>query len=206
MRLHPLAALLLGPAILLSYAATRAPAVPTVPQEPGSADMAAMMAKAKRFTEPGPSHALLERFVGSWQTESSFVMGGKKAPPELGEAEVKWLMPGRWLQMDSKGKMMQRPFESHEIVGYDNFKQSFVCTVVNSFDTAMLRSEGDMTRDGKAMILYGTMDEYLTGEHDKMVKYVYRFVGDDKIVSEVHDLGIGEGDSMVLEITMTRRK
>jgi hypothetical protein len=48
-------------------------------------------------------------------------------------------------------------------------------------DTAMLHAEGDMVPDGKALILYGPLDEYLTGEIAKMVKYVWRFASPDKM-------------------------
>ncbi len=53
---------------------------------------------------------------------------------------------------------------------------------------------------------YGTIDEYLTGEHDKMVKTVWRFISDDKMVLEIHDLPIGENNTKVVEITYTRKK
>jgi hypothetical protein len=70
----------------------------------------------------------------------------------------------------------------------------------------MRQSEGDMDPSGKVLITYGTLDEYLTGEHDKMVKYVWRFDSDDKIVLEIHDLPIGEKNTKVLEIVSTRAK
>jgi hypothetical protein len=54
--------------------------------------------------------------------------------------------------------------------------------------------------------MYGTLDEYLSGEHDKMVKYVYRFVSADEIVFEVHDLPIGEVNTQVMEFRFTRKK
>src|SRR5690606_27030942 len=92
----------------------------------------------------------------------------------------------------------------------------YVMTRINGFDTAMNSAEGDMTPGGDAILLYGTLDEYLTGEHDKMVKYVYRLSGEraedktwksvDRIVLEVHDLPIGEVDTKVLEFTYTRKK
>jgi hypothetical protein len=89
-------------------------------------------------------------------------------------------------------------------MGYDNFKQSYVTTMVSTMDTAMLHAEGDMDPSGKALLAYGTLDEYLTGEHDKMVKYVWRFVSDDEIVLEIHDLPIGEHNTKVVEITYSR--
>ena len=50
------------------------------------------------------------------------------------------------------------------------------------------------------------LDEYLTGEHDKMVKSVFRFVSEDEMKLEVHDLPIGESNTKVVEITYTRAK
>ena len=47
------------------------------------------------------------------------------------------------------------------------------------------------------LIYYGTIDEYLTGEHDKMVKTVWRFPSADELVMEVHDLAIGATGTQV---------
>jgi hypothetical protein len=169
-------------------------------------DMAAMMAKAKKFTDPGKQHEVLKRFLGKWNTESRFFMGTQATPPEKGTSECSWLIDGRWIKFDAKGTMMGKPMQSFTIMGYDNFKMSFVMTTVQSVDTSMNRSEGDMDPSGKALITYGTIDEYLTGEHDKMVKYVWRFLSEDKIVLEVHDLPIGENNAKVVELTFTRQK
>ena len=179
-------------------------AAPIASQPQSQADMAAMMAKAKRFTQPGDAHKVLERFVGKWATELRLVGMGKPAPPEKGTAEFSWLMPGRWLKMESTGTMMKLPTQSFMHLGYENFKQSYVSTNINSLDTAMTHAEGDMDPSGKALISYGTLDEYLTGEHDKMVKYVWRFNSPQEMVLEVHDLPIGESNAKVLEITFRR--
>ncbi len=174
------------------------------PQDPQEA-MAKMMAKAKRYTQPGKHHKVLERFIGKWNTELRMFMGSKPTPAEKGTAENSWLMEGRWLQMKSTGTMMGRPMTSFWWMGYDNFKQSYVATGVSSWDTSMNHSEGDLDQTGKTMLLYGTIDEYLTGEHDKMVKIVYRFQSEDKIVMEIHDLPIGEHNTKVVEIVYTRK-
>lgn len=125
---------------------------------------------------------------------------------EKGTIETKWLMPGRWLMSETKGTMMGMPSHSVIMMGYDNFKMSYVFTAVSNMDTAMLRTEGDMDPSGKTLIMYGTLDEYLTGEHDKMVKYLWRFESDDKTIMEIHDLPIGENNTKVIEIVATRVK
>jgi hypothetical protein len=173
-----------------------------------AADMAAMMQRMQRFTQPGEQHEALERFLGSWDTQTRLFMGGQPTPPEKGTAEASWLMPGRWVQSRTSGTMMRMPIESFLLLGYDNVKRSYVASTVTSMDTAMNAAEGDMDPGGKALILYGTLDEYLSEpmEHDKMVKYLWRFPAEDELVLEVHDLAIGLEHTKVIEVRYTRRK
>ncbi len=167
--------------------------------------MAEMMKRAKQFTDPGDHHKALERFLGAWDVETSLTMPGEREPGK-GSATFSWLMEGRWLKSELSGTIMGMPVESFSIIGYDNFKMSYVGATVSSMDTALLTYEGDMDPSGKALISYGTLDEYLTGEHDKMVKYVWRFPSEDRMVLEVHDLPIGENNTKVVEVAYTRRK
>ncbi|MEM7244967.1 MAG: DUF1579 family protein [Acidobacteriota bacterium] len=195
---------------LLLSAGALALALAAHASEPASPDssqaMAAMMAKMKKVTTPGPHHRFLERFVGTWNTETRITMGPKPGPAEKGIAETSWLMPGRWIQTKGTGRMMGRPLNTMTIMGYDNFKQSYVVTTVTDMDTAMNRSEGDIDPGGEVLLVYGTLDEYITGEHDKMVKTVYRFLSEDEFVMEIHDLPIGEKNTKVVEVRHVRRK
>jgi hypothetical protein len=171
---------------------------------PGVEEMAAAMAKARRFTQPSEAHKGLARFVGKWNTEMRIFMAGKPTPADKGMAEFTWLMPGRWLKMESSGAIMGQQTRMFLLLGYDNFKMSYVSTQVTTIDTAMTHAEGDMDPSGKALLMYGTLDEYTTGEHDKMVRYIWRFPSADRMMLEVHDLPIGENNTKVIEITYTR--
>jgi hypothetical protein len=169
-------------------------------------DIGAELEKAKRWTAPGANHKELERFLGQWDTETRLMLPTGPTAPEKGTATYSWLMEGRWVKGESSGSMMGFPIRTFGILGYDNFKMSYVTANVNSFDTTLTTSEGDMDPSGKAILAYGTLDEYLTGEHDKMVKYVWRFLSADEMVLEVHDLPIGEKNTQVIEIRFKRRK
>jgi hypothetical protein len=191
--------------LILAIGVVSPAAAQSVDPEKAKADMAAMMEKAKRFTQPGEKHQALERFIGTWTTETRFFMAGKPTPAEKGTASTTWLIPGRWLKSESSGTMMGRAWQSFVLLGYDNFKQSYVMTTVSNMDTAMSHAEGDIDPATGALIAYGTIDEYLTGEHDKMVRYVWRFPAANRIVLEVHDLPIGEANTKVVEIAFTRK-
>ena len=132
-------------------------------------------------------------------------MAGKPTPPEKGTAEFSWLMPGRWLKQESNGTIMGQPMKTFMLLGYDNFKMSYVSTQVSNLDTAMTHAEGDMDPGGKALLMYGTLDEYTTGEHDKMVRYIWRFPSADRMILEIHDLPIGENNTKVIEVVYHAR-
>ena len=201
------AVLFVVPCLALGLVSLRSPrAQDAPPKKPDTKKIAEMMARAKKYTQPGKHHKLLDRMVGKWNTETRIFFGGRSTPPEKGTAETTWLMKGRWLKTEAKGTMMGRPFQGFSMIGYDNFKMSYVMTSVSNMDTAMHRAEGDQDPRTKAVLLYGTLDEYLTGEHDKMVKTVLRFPSEDKMVMEIHDLPIGEKNTKVVEVTYTRRK
>ncbi len=169
-------------------------------------DIQAELAKAKKYTAPGENHKKLERFLGQWDTETRLMLPTGPSAPEKGTATYAWLMEGRWIRGESKGTMMGMPISTFSIIGYDNFKMSFVTATVNSFDTTLTTSEGDMDPSDKALVSYGTLDEYLTGENDKMVKYVWRFPGPDEMMLEVYDLPIGENNNQVIEIRFKRHR
>jgi Protein of unknown function (DUF1579) len=175
------------------------------PKDQLKVDMAAMMAKARKYTQPGRNHEILERFIGKWNTETRIHMGSNPTPAEKGTAEFSWLMKGRWLKSETNGAMMGMPFQSFTLMGYDIFKQNYVATTVSSIDTSMIHVEGKMDPGGKALLMYGVMDEYTTGEHDKSVKNVWRFPAPDKMILEIHDLAIGENNTKVVEITFTKQ-
>jgi uncharacterized protein DUF1579 len=189
----------------MSAAAAQAQSQPQPGKQPaGMSEMAAAMAKARRYTQPSEAHKTLERFLGKWTTESRIFMAGKPTPAEKGTSEFSWLMPGRWLKHESNGTIMGQPMKTFLVLGYDNFKMSYVSSQVTSLDTAMTHAEGDMDPGGKALLMYGTLDEYTTGEHDKMVRYVWRFPSADRMILEVHDLPIGENNTKVIEVVFTR--
>ena len=72
--------------------------------------------------------------------------------------------------------------------------------------TSLLTSEGYFDPSGKTLTMYGLMDEPMTGENGKPVKYVTRILSPGKHVFEVHDLAIGETGTKLVEITLTRKK
>jgi hypothetical protein len=176
-----------------------------------SAEMAEMMEKWQEVATPGKPHEVLKPLEGKWNTVTKMWMAGPEGPAteSKGATEYKWVLGGRYLQQTYEGQLMGMPMSGIGLLGYDNYKKKYTSCWIDSASTAMLTSEGLLDRTGKVITLFGTMDEWLTGEHDKAVKYVIRMLDEDKHLFELHDLGIVDGDkedTKVLEITYTRRK
>jgi len=170
-------------------------------------DPNAMMELMKKYGSLGKHHKQLEYFIGKWSSETAFDMGAGMVPGGKGEEEFRWQIPGRFLMGQHTGTMMNQPYQSFLVLGFDNFKKKFVSSHGSSMETALRGSEGVVSDPtGKVIVTYGTIDEYLTGEHDKQAKYVWRFLDDDHFHLEVYDLGIGESGKMVVVFKYTRQK
>ncbi len=166
------------------------------------AEMERMMQLGEKLATPGAAHQRLDYFTGEWDTTTG-IMG---MPPEQGTQTIEWILGGRYIQSTVSGTVMGKPFEGHGLMGYDNYKKKYTSVWCDSHSTALLTSEGLADQTGNVITLFGTMDEWLDGTHDKAVKYVYRIVDQDTYEFEIHDLGIVPGDTKVISMTATRKK
>jgi hypothetical protein len=196
-------------ALALTSMPTRAQEKEQMPAQPTPEEMQQMMKRWQDASTPGENHKKLAQFLGTWNTSTKYMMsesGGPPQSPTPGTAEIKWLVEGRWLRHESKGTLMGMPYAGYGTMGYDNFKQHYVQSWVDNYTTTLLTGEGAWDQTGKTLILYGFLDEPMTGENDKTVKYVYRMTGPDRFTFELHDMMIGETNTKVMEMEYTRVK
>ncbi len=103
-------------------------------QQPDAEQMKAMMEGMQKCMEgikPGKHHEPLNQFVGSWATVTKMWWGGPGSDPIVtkGNSEVKWVLGGRYLMDEHKGKMMmpdmtgatkEMDYEGIGLWGYNN--------------------------------------------------------------------------------------
>jgi hypothetical protein len=156
----------------------------------------------------GAPHARLKELLGDWDVTMRMYMGGPDAKPTetKGSAKATWFTEGKWLQLDTSYSFMGQAIQHRTTLGYDNFKQRFVASFVDSMQTTLNTASGLFSQDGDNLILWGTIDEPMTPEQDKQVRYIYRRFGQDKWTLEVHDMMIGEANTRVLEFEYARKK
>jgi len=164
-----------------------------------------MMKKVEAAGAPGPAHALLEPLVGDWNAEVKMWMGPGE-PPTTSKATARctWTLNKRFVQQEFNGEFMGKPFRGLSLTGYDNVRQKYNTVWVDDMSTTMAISEGDPDAAGKVITFTGTYACPVTGEKHKTSRQVYRILGRDQHVFEMHDPSLGE-HSKTLEITYTRR-
>jgi hypothetical protein len=174
--------------------------------QPSPEDMQKMMAEYAKYSNPGKAHELLVKMSGEWTGTGKAWMGaGAKAMDmKPGTHSGEMILGGRYLRVVDRTEMMGQPFEGITVLGYDNFKKQYLLTWMDNMGTAILTAAGTLSEDGKSLILTGKMDEPVTGEKDKDVKYVYRFPDDKTIVFEWWDMTPGK-PFMSMEWTYTKK-
>jgi hypothetical protein len=171
-------------------------------------DMAEMMKKWEAAATPGPEHKALEPLVGEWSLQTKFWMAGPDAPPteSKGTSKTRWILGNRFVQEEVDSEMNGMPFQGVGITGYDNMKKKYVGAWVDNMGTMLSTTEGTVDADHKVITSTGKMDDPMTGQKDKTVKYILRIISKDKHILEMYDLSLGEGDKGKMgEIVYSRK-
>lgn len=166
----------------------------------------AEMARWMEAATPGEHHDHLKPFVGNWTTKSRFRMAADQEWMEsAGESSVKWIMGERFLVEEVRGDMGGMTFEGMGLSGYDNFRQEYWSTWMDSMATSYTASTGKCDETGKTFTYQGTMDD--PGRNQKGVKYriVKRLVDDKSVVMEMHSPGADGKEFLNFEITYARK-
>lgn len=176
-------------------------------KQPTPAEMQEMMKKWEEIATPGPAHKILDNMVGKWETTTSMWWAKDSAPQmSKGSSEVRSIMGGRYVLEEISGDMMGTPWKGMGVTGYDNFKKKYVFTFLDNMGTAILTGQGDFDASKNVLTSLGKMDEPMTGEKDKTVKYVTRIINKDKHVFEIYDLVGTPNEFKVIEIVYTRKQ
>jgi hypothetical protein len=177
-------------------------------EQPSKEQMDEMMKKWQESMSPGAPHKVLEDMVGEWDVETRTWMNGPTAPPTVarGTATMTMTLGGRFLHQEMSGEMMGMPFQGIGYTGYDNFKKVYAGFWIDNSSTAIFTMQGQANEDNTIFTMEGKMDDPVTGEKDKPVRYITRVENKDKHVFEIHDLGIPGGVTKVVELVYTRKK
>lgn len=159
----------------------------------------------KKLSAPGENHNVLGRMIGKWKTTTKVWPSGpgSTVSENSGSSTFRWILGKRHVQQESNTTVLGMKVEAVGFFGYDNFKRKYTHTWMESTSTARYISEGAIDRDGNMITLHGKMDEFLTGEHDKVVRYELEFKSPTEFEFRIFDLGLGK-DSLVVQTTYSK--
>ncbi len=165
---------------------------------PGQA-LARMQKVAQELATPNKNHEFLAQLAGDWTT-SSKVLG---LPAEEGKAQYSMILGNRFLHGMRSGSVAGVPFAGLLTLGYDNYKHKFVASYVDNLNTSLRTAEGLLDSSGKILSLWGTMDEWMNDEHDKLVLYRYIYKDARNFEFQIHDLAL-QKNSLVMSVSYVR--
>ena len=163
------------------------------------------MAKWTEYATPSEGHKVLDQLVGNWEYILKY-WSSPDTPPEesTGTNDVKWIIGGRFLQMDVNGTSMGQPFEGMGIMGYDNAKKEYVNTWIDSMGTGMMNATGSYDAETKTLTETGTYTDPMEGQ--QTFKGVTKFIDEDNVTYEMYISGPEGKETRVMEINYTRKK
>ena len=100
-----------------------------------------------------------------------------------GSLQSEPIMGGRFLQSNYSGAMMGQPFHGMAIDGFDNKKQKYIGTWMDTMGTMMMVFEGDLDESGKVRTMVANFTDAFSGQPAQM-KGITRIVSDDEHVYE----------------------
>lgn len=166
-------------------------------------DMAAMLENFKKMATPGAPHHLLAGLEGCWTTRTKAWMGAEQTPLETsGTCEQKMILGGRYLQQEYTGEMMGESFSGINLIGFDNQRQRFVPTWIDTMSTGIYYFEGQADASGRTIIQEGRYEDPDKGP--ATWRSVTRFVDDNTLVYEMYLIPAGGAAEKMSEMTVSR--
>lgn len=129
-----------------------------------------MMKKWEEYSTPGEEQKMLSTYEGNWTyTSKSWEKPDAKPEETKGTSSFKMIMGGRYLQQNVKGTAMGQPFEGQGTIGFDNAKERFDSTWMDSMGTGIMKGEGTYDKNKKIISEFGEftcpMDDDKTAQY-----------------------------------------
>ena len=168
------------------------------PQAPADPTMEEMI----KLGSPGPQHEYLKPMAGTWDVESSMWMGPGEPTKSKATSTSTWVLGGRFLRQEYQGEMEGMPFTGLGYTGFDNYKQQFVGTWMDSWSSGYMPVSGPPSKDGKTITTSGTWE----GPMGTMTfRYVLEIKSQDEHVMTMYMSQDGSEEMKHMELIYRRK-
>jgi hypothetical protein len=157
------------------------------------------------LSKPGPSHRLLEVFVGTWDAKLSFRSGpGGKAEVSPGTSTISWILGERFIKEEFTGEALGERFQGLGITGYDSAARRFTNVWIDSLNTALATSFGKYLPEENRFDFVGEVYDPLRGAM-KTTRSMMRVVSTNKYEFVMFDTTPDGAEYEALQIEYTKR-
>ena len=168
-------------------------------------DMQAMQAEMMKHAMPGEAHKVFETFAGKWDYTGKMWMDPKAEPQAMkGKCECEIIMDGRFMVDNMHSTDAAMPFEGKGIWGFDNHKQKFVYSWIDSWSTSIMNGEGAWDKSKNTMSAVGEC--YCPVMKGNMKMRDVTVVKPNGTIHREFFSNMGGGEMKMMEIDYTRAK
>lgn len=158
------------------------------------------------LSQRGPSHKLLDMFVGDWNAQISFWSApGADPQRSRGTSSIRWILGDRFLQEDFKGDVVGEQFQGMGLMGYDNAARQFKTVWIDSLNTALAVSYGKFLAERNAFDMASDVYDPLLGR-TKTVRSMLAIESPDKYSFSMVDTAPNGQEFTSLEILYSRKR
>ena len=166
------------------------------------------MQKMMEYGTPGPMHAMMASWSGTWNGETTMWMKDG-APPQTskGKAVNTMILGGKYQSSKHSGDMMGMPFEGQSVMGYDNATKEFTSTWIDNMSTGVMIMKGNWDEASKTLTLTGTMPDITRPGKECKLKETFKVIDDNNQLMAMYGPDPATGkEYKMMEIKMTRQK
>ena len=166
------------------------------------------MQKMMEYGTPGPMHALMASWSGTWNGETTMWMKDG-APPQTskGKAVNSMILGGKYQSSKHSGDMMGMPFEGQSVMGYDNATKEFTSTWIDNMSTGVMIMKGTWDDGSKTLTLTGSMPDITRPGKECKLKETLKIIDDNTQMMAMYGPDPATGkEYKMMEIKMTRQK
>lgn len=171
-------------------------------------DSATMMAKMMEYGTPGPMHALMASWNGTWTGETTmWDYEGATPSKSTGTAVNTMIMDGKYQSTKHSGSMMGMPFEGQSIMAFDNATKKFTSTWIDTWSTGIMTMTGSWDDASKTLSLSGKTPDICRPGKECTLREVFKVIDDNTQLMEMYGPDPKTGKEMkMMEMKITRKK
>ncbi len=148
-----------------------------------------LFAEQPEFPKPTKEHQLLEKFVGTWKTQSEGLMGPEQPPMKCEGMMKSRSLGGFWVINEMTGNMMGTPMTGVQTIGFNTDKQKYVGTWVDSMMNHLWQYQGSVDESGTTLTLEAEGPNFMAAAKTTKFRDIYEFKSPDHIRATSSMLG-----------------